>query len=230
MPKNRRNRQADPENLHIQWRGWLDRMSQEIRDLLIKKELFWELQKIAEENEKILSPGLFFDWMCKNYMVAASVTARRFVDHRSDSEMLDQILKNPGIINRDSHNTLYGEHLKFASDRDFDGLVGNGVDVLSQDQIQSDINLIDHADSEAKKIREFVNKNIAHFTNPKEHKQNPYLNELDKAIEDIFQLVGKYSLFLCGRLVDRPPLGNDWRAALYKPWIKGMEATLDEEN
>ena len=234
MPKNKRNPQADAETLRLQWRGWLERMSREIRDLLIKKQLFWELQKIAKENEEILSPGLFFDWMCKNYMVAASVTARRFVDHSPDSEslwiMLDQILKNPGIINRDSHNTLYGKHLKFTSDNDFDRLVGEGVGVLSQEQIQSDMNLIDHADSEAKKIRKFVNEKIAHFTSPKEYKKLPTLNDLNKAIEDIFQLIGKYSLLICGRLVEPPPLGNDWRAALYKPWIKGMEATLDEEN
>jgi len=234
MSKNKHSPQADPETLRLRWRGWLERMSREIRDLLIKKQLFWELQKIAKENEEILSPGLFFDWMCKNYMVAASVTARRFVDHSSDSEslwiMLDQILKNSGIINRDSHNALYGGHNKSISDIDFDRLVGNGVDVLSQEQIQSDMDLIDHADSKAKKIRKFVNKKIAHFTSPKEYKKLPTLNNLDRAIEDIFQLVGKYSLLLCGSLVEQPPLGNDWRAALYKPWIKGMEATLDEEN
>jgi len=234
MPKNNHKSQIDPETLRLQWKGWLEKMSPVLQDLLTKKQLFWELQKIAEENKEILSPGLFFNWMCMNYMDAASVAARRFVDHRSDSEslwlMLDQILKNPSVINRDSHNALYGEHNKSISDIDFDGLVGEGVEVLSQGQIQSDMNLIDHADSEAKKIREYVNKKIAHFTSPEEHKQNPYLNELDKAIEDIFKLVGKYSLLLCGRLVERPPLGNDWRATLYKPWIKGMEATLDEEN
>jgi len=233
MPKNRHSPQVDPETLRIQWRGWLERMTKEIRDLLKKKQLFWELQKIAEENKEILSPGLFFDWMCKNYMVAASVTARRFVDHHSDSEslriMLDQILKNPGIINRDSHNVLYGEDFKFISDRDFDRLVGEGVDVHSNVQIQSDINLIDHADSEAKKIRKFVNKKIAHFTNPEEYKQNPNLNELDKAIDDIFQLVGKYSLLLCGNLVEQPHLGNGWRAVLYKPWIKESEGVAEAQ-
>lgn len=235
MPKNKHDLQADPDALLLGWRGWLERMSTDIRDLLTKKQLFWELQKIAEENEEILSQGLFFDWMCKNYMIAASVATRRFVDHSPDSEslwiMLDQILKSPGIINRDSHNALYGPHLKIESDRDFDSLVGGGVAVLSQEQIQSDVDLIDHADSEAKKIRKFVNENIAHyFTPPKENKPNPFLNDLNKAIEDIFQLVEKYSLLIVGNFMGRPSLGNDWRAALYKPWIKGMEATLDEEN
>ena len=144
--------------------------------------------------------------------------------------MLDQILNNPGIINRDSHNALYGKDLKWHSDKDFNKLVGKGVDVLSQEQIQSDMDLIDHADSEAKKIRKFVNKKIAHFTSPKEFEKLPTLNNLDKAIEDIFQLVEKYSLLLCGQLVKPPPLGNDWRAVLYRPWIKGMEAKLDEKN
>jgi len=234
MPKNKHDSQADPETLRLRWRGWLERMSPEIRDLLTKKQLFWELQKIAEENEEILSPGLFFNWMCTNCMVAASVTTRRFVDHHPDSEslwiMLVQILKNPGIINRDSHNALYGGHNKSISDIDFDRLVGEGVEVLSQDQIKVDIDLIDHADSKARKIRLYVNEEIAHFTSLEEYKQNPYLNELNKAIEDIFKLVGKYSLLLCGLLVERPPLGNDWRAALYKPWIKGMEATLDGDD
>lgn len=234
MPKNKLKPQSDPEALRLLWAEWLSRMSRDIRDLLTKQQIFWELQKIAKRNKEMLSNGLFFDWMCKNYMVAASVTARRFVDQASDTEslriMLDQILGNPGIINRRSHNTLYGEHLTSTSDNDFDKLVGKGVEVLSQEEIQTDINLIDHADSKADKIRIYVNKNIAHFINPKKIKKLPILNELDKAIEDVFQLVAKYSLLISGRLVDRPPLGNDWRAVLYKPWIKGMEVKLDEED
>ncbi len=54
------------------WQAWLKDLVVDLGHLLRKKEIFWELQEIAKENPKILSPGAFFKWMCTNYIATVS--------------------------------------------------------------------------------------------------------------------------------------------------------------
>ena len=45
-------------------------MGKDLAHLLGKREIFWDLQKIARENRRILEHRAFFDWMCTNYIAA----------------------------------------------------------------------------------------------------------------------------------------------------------------
>src|SRR5712671_5668152 len=106
-PKAAKQVSADHPKLRRRWKEWLWRMRGDLTDLLGKREIFWELQEIAKENPKVLSPGSFFDWMCRNYIVAITVGVRSFMDQSRDSHslwrLLYEILENPGVIDRASH-------------------------------------------------------------------------------------------------------------------------------
>src|SRR5688572_24693339 len=110
-PKALNRSTAGHPKLRRRWRKWLQRMRPDLADLLGKREIFWDLQEVAEENPKVLNPGSFFDWMCRNYIVSVTVGVRSFMDQSRDSHslwrLLYEVLENPGVINRESHVNMY---------------------------------------------------------------------------------------------------------------------------
>ena len=207
------------------WRRWLPRIVLDMTDILGKREIFWELQEIAKENPGILTPGEFFDWMCRNYMDAVTVGARRFTDQdkRSHSlwRMLYEILENPGVINRSAHIALYKGKPKpmNSSNLTFNTLVGKNKDVLSQKQIRSDLQTLEVADE---RIRRYVNKRVAHITNCGAIRRNPTFNEVDKALDTYDKILCKYNTILTAQDIQSAfdaAMSSYWIDVLLEPWI-----------
>ena len=93
-PKTFKRNAADHPRLRRRWRRWLPHMRRDLTDLLGKREIFWDLQEIAKENQRILASGSFFDWMCRNYIVALTVGIRSFMDQSRDSQSLWRMLRD----------------------------------------------------------------------------------------------------------------------------------------
>src|SRR5215813_12370502 len=106
-PKLYQTSTLDHARYRRRWRAWLPVMYRDLSDMLAKRDVFWQLQEIAKENPKILTPGEFFDWMCRNYITAITVGIRSFVDHSNNVHslwrMLYEILEHPKVINRNAH-------------------------------------------------------------------------------------------------------------------------------
>jgi len=206
------------------WRRWLPRIVLDMTDILGKREIFWELQEIAKENPGILTPGEFFDWMCRNYMDAVTVGARRFTDQdkRSHSlwRMLYEILENPGVINRRAHNTLYRNTTSLIDlgNRSFDNLVGKDMEVLSQTQVRSDLQNLEVA---GERIRRLVNKRVAHLTSPGAIRKLPTFNDLDKTLDTYDKILCKYNTLLtaAGMVSAFATRQGYWMDVLLKPWV-----------
>lgn len=204
-------------------------MGTDLADMLAKREMFWELQEVAKENPKVLSPGSFFDWMCKNYVISQTVAIRSFMDQSKDSHslwrMLFEILERPGVINRITHarmyrNTPLGEELGHMS---FNASVGRGKNELGRLAIRSDMCRLENA---SERVRRFVNKRVAHRTSPGEIRRLPKFSELDKALDILDEIYCKYNLLLRahGLSTCHATRQYDWREVLWEPWvIKGSK-------
>jgi hypothetical protein len=208
--------------LRSRWRSWLKPMSLDLDTLKWKQEIFWELQEISKKNNKILKPGDFFNWMCDNYNIALTVGLRRFDDQdlrsRSLWVMLYEILKNPGVINRNTHLKLYNKDQKNLGNATFDTLVGSSKERLSQKKVRSDLKALEDA---AERIRRLVNKRIAHFTKPGGIKKIPTYVELDNLLDVIIKILGRYNLLLTATNISAgaEKLPNTWTKVLQKPWL-----------
>lgn len=211
--------------LRRKWRLWLKHLKPDLTELLGDREIFWGLQDIAKENPDILTPGAFFDWMCSNYTTSVAVGARRFTDQSKNSHslwvMLYQILANPGVINRRAHISLYN---KVTREMDmgnltFDSVVGKGKDYLTQQQARSDLRKLEVANA---RIKRFVNKRIAHFTNKGSIRKLPTFHELDNALSTIDEILCKYNLLLNAEGITSMEATRqyDWTEVLNKAWIK----------
>ncbi|MBL8514624.1 MAG: hypothetical protein JNJ55_11595 [Betaproteobacteria bacterium] len=199
-------------------------MSHDITDLLGKREMFWQLQEIAKDNKQILESGSFFDWMCRNYVVAQTVGLRSFMDQSKDSHslwrMLFEILENPGVINRAVHVRMYrgapmGEEL---GHRSFDAVAGKNVKQLSQNAVRADLRRLEDA---SERVRRFVNKRIAHRTSPGEIRRMPKFEEVDAALDVLDKIFCKYNLLLRaqGMSTCHAIRQYDWREVLWEPWV-----------
>jgi len=207
------------------WQSWLPRIVLDMRNILWKRKIFWDLQELTKENPKILNPGEFFNWMCDNYQDSVTVGARRFTDsdERSHSlwRMLYEILENPGVINRSTHIALYrGKPRPMnSSNLTFNILVGKNKDALSQKQIRSDLQTLEVADE---RIRRYVNKRVAHITNCGAIRRNPTFNELDKALDTYDKILCKYNTLLTTQDIQSAfdaAMSSYWIDVLLKPWI-----------
>jgi len=214
---------ADSSRLLRRWRSWLPSMGDDLSHLIGKREIFWGLQEVAKENNRFLDPRSFFDWMCENYVVTASIEIRKFVDADSRSRslwrMLYEILEYPGIINREQHVAIYTprpgqEYGQIA----FDNVVGRKCLVLPQQQIRSDLRKIEDA---SERIRKFVNKRVAHRARPGALRRLPKFNELDGAIDAVDVVFCKYNLLLSGHAFESMHAHRqyNWRKVLWDPWI-----------
>jgi len=202
-------------------------MNSDLASLLGRQEIFWELQEVAKENPRVLEHGAFFDWMCTNYVAAATIGIRSFTDQSNHVHslwrMLYEILENPGVINRRAHCALYRgspvlRDLDMAN-RTFDAVVGKGRRVLRQPDIRRDMRVLE--DSSAR-VRKFANKRIAHRTPQGQLRRLPKFNELGQAMNTIDRLFCKYNKLLTasGMSSAFSTRQYNWMEALYEPWIK----------
>jgi hypothetical protein len=203
----------------------LPKISSDLTGLFRKREIFWDLQEIAKENPKVLSPGAFFDWMCKNYITAVTVSIRALMDQSSDVHslwrMLYEILEHPGIISRRSHVSLYRTAPKELDlgNKTFDTVVGRSKQYLPNGMIRADLRKLEDASA---RVRRFVNKRVVHRTSPGEIRKIPKFAELDEVIDVLDRIFCKYDLLLtaAGTMSTRVERNNDWRRVLHTPWIE----------
>jgi hypothetical protein len=226
-PKKYAENDHDFVRLRARWRRWLPTMSSDLSELFRKREIFWELQTVAKENNKVLNPGAFFGWMCNNYVVAVAIQLRAFVDtSKSHSlwQMLFQILEQPGVIDIEYHSKMYRNSpggIEFGR-LCFRNCVGERANVLSTRAIKHDLRTLEDASD---KLRRFVNKRIAH-RNPKGAiRRLPTFNEIDSTMDAIDKMFCKDQFLLTASGMEscRATAQYDWRAVLWHAWVPEPE-------
>ena len=232
-PKKFKHNPSDHARLRKRWKKWLPEMRNDMSNALGKREIFWELQEVAKENQRILSPGAFFDWMCENYIATISIGVRSFTDQSKNSRslwrMLYEILENPGVLDRESHARMYFSNpfgISFGR-QCFNDVVGKDVQLLPQQVIRSDLRRLEDT---SERVRRFVNKRIAHRTKRGELRRPPKFNELDAAIDNLDKTLCKYNFLLTGQSGEsfHATRQYNWQEVLWEPWIpKGSKLHPD---
>ena len=183
-------------------------IAEEIRNLLISRHVFWEVQAIIDKNRELHSEGLFNNWLATNYGVALAVGIRRQMDGSSTSISLAYVLKlfacKPELILRERFVSLYPtpRMQKFA-DRTFSELAGPGPHIDPNVPF-SDLNVLEN---DFRPLRRFVNKRLAHYDIRGNYdtrsvatrgvvRRRPKFGELDSFLDKVADTFAKYFL-LC---------------------------------
>jgi hypothetical protein len=202
--------------------SWLPGLIEDLSDLLGRREIFWELQEVVRNNERILSPAAFLQWMTTNYLISVNVGVRRLTDASADVHslwrLLYEILRHPGVINRRANRALYGSAPFDLADRSFDNIVGPGRDLLNQQAVRADLRAIEDA---SERVRRFTNKRIAHRTLPHSIRRLPTYRELDQALDVLDKQLCKYNTLLTagGLSTTHATRQYNWQEVLREAWI-----------
>lgn len=208
------------------WIDCLDTLYKELVYLSANQYIFKEVQEIIIKNSNIQKNSAFYDFYSINFATNALMTLRRLLMPNqggiSFCELLMDIKQNYKIITRDYFKNLYSKDLlEDIADRDFDKFAGKSPDdkdYISVDLINSDLA---NVDIQQKKIRDFIDKRIAHHDRC-EPKCILTFKDLDDCIEFTEKILKKYFLILkAGNLTSSTPVFQyDWKEIFTYKWIE----------
>jgi hypothetical protein len=195
--------------------------------LVIGNHIFWEVQKIIQDNQRLHIPSSFYQWLGATYCSHTSMGVRRQLDRDPRSISLQRLLweikQSPCVLSREKFRSIY-KPLNFTAreqvelaDKCFDGYAGQNEDHLPVGKIERDL-----ADLQAlgHKVRMAANKIVAHLDQTRPTTL-PTFGELDDCVKLLERLVLKYEMLFNASAPHSllPTWQCDWKAIFYEPWI-----------
>jgi hypothetical protein len=202
---------------------WLENIHTNVEQLLIKRYILREVDKIIQTNPRIHKPSSFYQWMGNVYFESAAMGIRRQIDRDTRSisfvRMLDEIQRKPEILSRGRFVSLYSDPniRALIADREFDRLVGDGRSYINPDDVRKDSVKLQE---KAEKVERFATKRIAHLDEVGPT-IIPTFQDLDDCLDFLEQLLRKYLMLFRARSDDTivPVWQYDWTAIFREPWI-----------
>lgn len=113
----------------IKWIKWLKVIHDDIRSLLLNRNIFWEVQNIIKLNKDIQKPSSFYQYLGDTYVAYSASAIRRQIkiDNQSISfaRLLSEIVEDPIPLSRSYYKSLYiGSTVEEFADADFDKFTG----------------------------------------------------------------------------------------------------------
>ncbi len=199
----------------------------EVRALRVNQHVFWEVQQIITKNPNLRKPSTFYGWMGNMYAAAMSVAVRRLIDKSRDTvsfvRLLEQLRSNPSCVSREAYKKRFANPSlpRNYIDRDYGGLVGQGMAIPDQNAIAHEINSLKKS---AEPLKRFVDENIAHSARRKTNGL-PKFKDLDDAIEVLDAMCMRYlHLFRgTGMTTALPTWQYDWKEIFRYAWISDSD-------
>lgn len=222
-PAPRAERNAD--STHTRLTAWADRLSEQLSDLLERRQIFLELQDLVATNAEILRPPVFYVWLTNNYVEAMCVGLRRLIDGNrrtcSLKKLLEELLRRRQSFDRTWYRAEGARRNQNAADTDysFDLLAGEGQATMAA-RIRVDLDRLERASAT---IKDLVDQRIAHTQADGDLGEPPTFRDIDVAIETIDETLGIYYTLLkhAGLNSSYAHTIQDWRVVVTKPWIEG---------
>src|SRR5436853_5225684 len=101
------------QELLKRWLGWIRRIDTEIREFFLHNHIFWEVQSIIRNNERLSkTPSQFFEWMVEQFVYSSTMFVRRQADKTKRTVSLYKLLENirshPNVLTRERFLKAWG--------------------------------------------------------------------------------------------------------------------------
>ena len=216
--------------LRRRWRSWLERIVDDLTDLMTKRKLFLELMEIVNADPRTREPGAFVGWLLGNYATTIAVGIRRATDvhrkSRSIGRLIFEALEHPKVITLAAHRRLY-KRTKWSADGTFHGIAGKGRVYLSGRVVRGHMRELERAE---RRIRPYVNKRVAHLAAPGALRTVATFDDLHRALDVLDRIVLKYYVLLTAKYMPStmPIVAFEWRGALRNAWWTPRNAAQPE--
>jgi len=202
----------------------------DIQQLLVKRNIFWEVQQIIKNNSELHKPSSFYSYLGDTYVAYISIGIRRQVKINNQSisfsRLLSEMIDTPSVLSRKYYTGLYqGSVVVDFADRDFDKFSGTGRSQISKEMVSSDLRELNRT---ASKVEDFSDRRIAHH-DTRRPKELPTFNEVDACLDVLDKLYVKYHLVFHASSMDSlmPTYQYDWQEIFEIPWLN-RAAGVDE--
>jgi hypothetical protein len=204
------------------WIRWMKVIHDEIQQLVIAKDIFWEVQEIIKNNKNIQKPSSFYEYLGNTYVSHSVIGMRRQlkVDTQSISlaRLLTEMANNPEVLSRKYYTAMYvGSVVEDFADRDFDRFSSPGAPHISKTMVLSDLAKLCDA---GRTLERFADRRIAH-RDKRAVKSPPRFKDGDAFIDLLDQLYVKYHLLFHASAMDSlmPTYQYDWKEIFREAWI-----------
>jgi len=214
------------------WICWLKVVHDDVQQLLINRNIFWDVQEIIKNNPDLHKPSSFYSYLGDTYVAYVSIGIRRQVKVSKQSisfaRLLSEIIETPSVLSREYYRGLYkGSVVEDLADQHFDRFSGSGKACISGDMVRADLEELNLA---ASKVEDFADKRIAHHDKCKP-KVLPKFNEVDDCLDALDRLYVKYHLVFHASFMESlmPTYQYDWKEIFEIPWLRREEEVDDIE-
>jgi hypothetical protein len=211
------------DNKLEKWLRWLKIIHDDIQQLLVKRNIFWEVQEIIKSNKELHIPSSFYDYLGDTYIAYITIGIRRQIKVSNTSvsfyRLLNELKETPTVLSRKYYIGLYnGSVVADLADKDFNKFCNHNENHISKTMVDADIKELKKAVSI---IEEFTDKRIAHH-DKRSPKVLPKFKEVDECIDVLDKLYKKYHLIFHASIMDTimPTYQYDWKEIFEIPWIK----------
>jgi hypothetical protein len=212
---------------------WLDAVYADVQQLLLNDHLFWEFQKVVEQNDKFLSAsGLFTQFIANAHAQSTAVGVRRQVKCGDDSvsvvRLLTEIQKYPELISRAHYMNLYqgsqGFHIELGQ-HDFDQVAGVGSTHIPAALAEQQISRFKAI---AQGLEHYVDRRVAHHDKRGLAGPLPKFSDLTDALRELEKIVVLYWRMLKGASMTTivPVIQYDWQDIFRFTWQPMNQARL----
>lgn len=210
----------------VKWKDWLAFSINEFSHLRSIQQVYKETLEIIHRNQKIQHPSAFYDFIRDGYVTILTTGLRRLIDpnrrRRSYSlrSLIEDIYANVHLLTRRRYIGLYkakNSHTRQIANRHFDSLAGPDKQALSKRVIMPHLSVFR---KEASVIKRYVDKNVAH-SDKRKLRNLPTFADLDKAMDDIEEILKKFALILEARgwPTMTPVFQYNWKRIFQTAWL-----------
>jgi hypothetical protein len=178
------------------WVKWIDVISEQVRNVLIQKDIFWQVQAIIKDHGN-LKASSFFAFLGDSYATLGSTAVRRLVKNQKDSisltGLLNDMIENSEILTkkRDIIICQKSDALDLLLAEELEEMLNNIGEHIAPAILRNEYSqLIKMADP----IESYVDQGIAHIDKKLLNGTStvPTFNQMDECIDFIEKLTIKY--------------------------------------
>ena len=196
------------------WIKWLDVIKVEISELLIGRNIFWQMLELIESNQVSKGKLILGHYLCSSYVSHVVMGIRRQIKidkHKqkqniSFARLLEEIIENPELISREYFKGLYiNSPIANKADDHFNEYSMDVYDHIDPEIVKSDL---DHLKKYSDNIEVLSDQRLAH-RDKKNFKSVPQISELENCIEAFEILCRKYYSIFHAEHIDLLPDYNE---------------------
>jgi hypothetical protein len=221
-------REQDKVQLREKWKEWIDKIRQDLDDLLISQDIIKEVSQIVALNKRIQSSPFFFNWIQGNYVDSIVIGIMRLSENDdrvvSLHNLIKEIIENPEVITRDYFVSRYQKDMQDMgiADGHFNEFADANKQFVSESKLRADLTFLN---DNTRLIKGFRDKWVAHLDKDRPLKQLATHNDVESALSALDEIFCKYYILIdgAGTLTAKRALAFDWKESLRHPWIEMTE-------